>query len=78
MLTSDSPNTATVAAGDFNRVGNGFQKKIITNHCQLKQIVRRPTRGTAILDLILNNAYSFYEKPNVLAPHWPAKLVNSI
>ena len=64
MLTSDSPNIAIVA--DFNPVGNGFQEKIIINHCQLKQIVRRPTRGTAILDLNLNNAYSFYEKPNVL------------
>ena len=58
----------TVAAGDFNPLGNGFREKIITNHCQLKQVVKKPTRGTAILDLILSNAHSFYEEPKVLPP----------
>ena len=64
----DSPDIAIVTAGDFNAPSNGFQEKIITNHCQLKQIVKQPTRGTSVLDLILSNIYSFYEKPRVLAP----------
>ena len=67
-LTSESPNLSIVVAGDFNSVSNGFQEKIITNNCRLKQVVKKPTRGTAILDLIFSNAHTLYEEPEVLAP----------
>jgi hypothetical protein len=67
-LTSESPNPSIVVAGDFNSVSNDFQEKIITNNCRLKQVVKKPTRGTAILDIIFSNDHTLYEEPEVLAP----------
>lgn len=34
----------------------------------MKQVVKKLTRGTAILDLKLSNANSFYDDPKVLPP----------
>jgi hypothetical protein len=34
----------------------------------LKQVVSNPTRGVAILDLIITNLYKFYESPVITAP----------
>lgn len=68
LLTSESQSTAIIAAGDFNPSSNGFQINLISKHCQLKQLVKAPTRGTAVLDLILTNVATWYENPSVLAP----------
>ena len=65
--TSESPNVSIVVAGDFNSVKNGFQEKIITNNRRLKLVVKKPTRGTGILDLIFSNACTLYKEPEVLA-----------
>ena len=67
-LITESPNTSIIASGDFNPINNEFKERVIINHCQLKQMVKKPTRGTAILDLILTNAHPFYVKPKVLGP----------
>ena len=40
---------------------------IISSH-DLKQIVQQPTRGEAILDLIITNLDSFYFPPQVSSP----------
>ncbi|XP_028402121.1 uncharacterized protein LOC114525113 [Dendronephthya gigantea] len=67
-LISESPDTSITVTGDFNPESNGFQERVLKNHCKLKQVVKTPTRGNAILDLILTNAHLFYERPISLAP----------
>ena len=67
-LISESPNTSIIITGDFNPLSDGFQERVLKNHCKLKQVIKTPTRGKAILDLILINAHSFYETPVSLAP----------
>ena len=51
-----------IIAGDFNRL-NVNQ---IIKHFRLKQIVKSPTRGKAILDLVLTNMHEFYKSPQIL------------
>jgi hypothetical protein len=46
-LTSESPNLSIDVAGDFNSVSNGFQEKIITNNCRLKQVVKGTNKGNS-------------------------------
>ena len=53
-----------IIAGDFNRL-NVNQ---IIKHFRLKQIVKSPTRGEAILDLILTNMHESYKSPQILPP----------
>ena len=65
---SESSNTSIIITGGFNALCNGFQERVLKKHCKLKQVIRTPTRGNAILDLILTNAHSFYETPVPLAP----------
>ena len=65
---TENPSTSIITAGDFNPSSNGFQTKIITKHCHLKQVVKHPTRQTANLDLILTNVYCLYNEPRVVAP----------
>ncbi len=52
-------NCAIIIAGDFNRLNTSTIKK----HFRLKQIVKKPTRKNAILDLILTNIHDYYEIP---------------
>jgi hypothetical protein len=56
---SENPNTSIIITGDFNPLSNGFQERVLKNHCKLKQVIRTPIRGKAILDLILTNAHAF-------------------
>lgn len=67
-LTMESPDTAFIIAGDFNPTSDGFKSKFLKNHCNLKQVVKEPTRNTSILDLIFTNASLFYEDPEIIAP----------
>ncbi len=65
-LISESSNTSFIVAGDFNPATNRFQPKYIEKQCH--QIVKEPTRGANILDLIFTNIREFYESPKILAP----------
>ncbi len=58
------PNCAVIIAGDFNRLNVSTIKK----HFRLKQIVKKPTRKNAILDLILTNIHDYYEIPCTFPP----------
>jgi hypothetical protein len=53
-LISESPNTSIIITGDFNPLSNGFQKRVLK---KLNRVIRTPTRGKAILDLILTDAH---------------------
>ena len=67
-LKSESPSTAIIAAGDFNPDSNGLNIRTITRQCHIKQIVKTPTRGNALLNLIFTDIHNFYEDPEVLPP----------
>ena len=54
-LCLESPNSAFIVAGDFNPTSNGFQNRCLKAHCNLKQVVKKATRGNNILDLIFTN-----------------------
>ena len=64
LAESKCPNCALIVAGDFNRLGIKSLKK----HFRLKQIVKKPTRKDAILDLILTNLHDFYDDPRHFPP----------
>ena len=63
-LRNQHPNCGLVLLGDFN----DFDISNILSSHNLKQVVKVPTRGTAILDLIITNQLNMYEPPQVLAP----------
>jgi hypothetical protein len=67
-LKSESPCTAIIAAGDFNPDSNVLNIRTITRQCHIKQIVKIPTRGNAVLDLIITDIHKFYEDPEILPP----------
>jgi hypothetical protein len=56
------PNAGIMLVGDFNRLDYQF----LCNHSNLQQIVKNPTRGNAILDLIFTNLSRFYSVPEIL------------
>jgi hypothetical protein len=61
---STYPNCGIIIAGDFN----GLNISTIKKHFRLKQIVKKPTRKNAILDLILTNMHDYYENPCTFPP----------
>ena len=70
IVSSESPETGFIVAGDFNPCSNGFDVKHLLNYCDtnLKQVVKDPTRNSNILDLIFTNISSHYNPPEVIAP----------
>ena len=64
ILRNQYPNCGLIFLGDFN----DFQTSNLLSRHNLKQLVLTPTRGLAILDLIITNLSDFYETPQVLAP----------
>ena len=68
LLSSENTDTSFIIAGDFNPVSNGFQSRFLINHCNLTLVVKQPTRGLNILDLIFTNISCFFEDPRTLAP----------
>ena len=64
ILRNQYPNCGLIFLGDFN----DFQTSSLLSRHSLKQLVLTPTRGSAILDLIITNLSDFYEAPQVLAP----------
>ena len=59
LAESRFPNCALIVAGDFNRL----DVKSIQRQFRLKQIVKKPTRKNAILDLVLTNMHDYYADP---------------
>ena len=51
----------TYEANDFD------VRRLISSH-SLRQVVKQPTRGSAVLDLIVTNLHNLYSSPSVLAP----------
>ena len=68
ILSTENSDTAVIVAGDFNPTGNDFNPKILTKYCNLKQVIKKPTRNFNILDLIFTNINSYFEHPKILAP----------
>ncbi len=64
QLRNKDPDHGLVFLGDFN----DFDIRNITSNHSLKQIVNQPTRGNAILDLIITNLHNLYSCPSILAP----------
>ena len=64
LIESKYPNSALIITGDFNRLDISSIKR----HFCLKQIVKKPTRKNAILDLVLNNLHSYYGEPCSFPP----------
>ena len=58
------PDCGIVLVGDFNNLDIS---DLLTGH-DLNQIICEPTRGSAILDLVITNLQQFYKKPLILAP----------
>lgn len=57
-------DAGVVILGDFNRADTSE----LTSTCNLRQVVRKATRGTAILDLILTYIHQWYSEPEILSP----------
>ena len=55
VALSTHPNAGIILAGDFNRC----PVSTILRHFTLKQIVKQPTTGNAILDLISDKHVKF-------------------
>ena len=59
IMESEFPNNGTILLGDFNKL----KVSRIQNAFKLKQVVKFPTRGRNILDLILTDLDKFYDSP---------------
>ena len=64
-IESRFPNSGLLIVGDFNRLNT----KRLQNSFDLKQIVKFPTRGDKILDLVLTNLREYYKDPIQRPPH---------
>jgi hypothetical protein len=58
------PNSGLIITGDFNRLNVDSVKC----HFKLKQLVKQPTRESAILDLFLTNLDKFYQDASLASP----------
>ena len=63
-VLSKHPTSGLFLIGDFNKLPD----RQIRCSYKLRQIVNKPTRGAAKLDLIYTNMHSLYEIPILLAP----------
>ena len=64
FLRNKYPDCGVVVLGDFN----DFDISQLLSSHNLKQVVQLPTRGSAILDLIVTNLRNKYMSPRILAP----------
>ena len=56
------PLTEFIITGDFNHMKDSYFK----NTCQLKQIVKKPTHGSSVIDLLYSSSNVFYAVPTHL------------
>ena len=61
---ASNPGAAVILTGDFNQ----FKHRQLCSSFSLKQIVKRPTRGSNVLDKIFTNVSKFYNVPDVVPP----------
>ena len=64
LLRNRYPNCGIILLGDFN----DWKISLLLAIHNLKQVVKAPTRGTSILDLILTNLSSYFSTPQLLPP----------
>ena len=64
QIESRYPNSGLIITGDFNRLNVDSVK----SHFKLKQLVKQPTRESAILDLFLTNLDKFYQDASLASP----------
>ena len=58
------PSRGLIISGDFNCLITGR----LQNHFKLKQLVKFPTRGDAVLDLVLTNKSDHFSSPQSFPP----------
>ena len=61
-ILASYPTAGVIVMGDFNQ----FDSKRLCRNTSLKQIVKKPTRGNATLDLIFTNMKRCYNDPEIL------------
>ena len=61
-VLASNPGAAVILTGDFNQ----FKHRQLCSSFSLKQIVKRPTRGSNVLDKIFTNVSKFYNVPDVV------------
>ena len=64
VIRTAHPDCGVVLLGDYNRL----EICDLLIHQNLKQIVRTPTRGEHVLDLIVTNLPELYNEPSIIAP----------
>jgi hypothetical protein len=64
LVRNTYPECGIVLLGDFNNLDIS---DLLSCH-DLSQVVTTPTRGSAILDLVITNIHSFYDIPTTIAP----------
>ena len=64
LIRNKYPDHGLVFVGDFN----DFETGTLMSTLNVKQVVDKPTRGAAILDLIITNLHHLYQTPQILAP----------
>ena len=69
-LLSTHPNAGIVISGDRNSLD---VPTLLNIDPSLRQLVKMPTRGLKILDIILSNLERFYDEPIIVPPILPDK-----
>ena len=59
------PQAGVIISGDRNSVDIGALLQVDRS---LRQVVKKPTRGYKILDVILTNLYQYYDVPEIVPP----------
>ena len=70
ILSTESPDTGFIAAGDFNPCSKSFDANYLTKYCDvnLKQVIKAPTWNSNDLDLNLSNIGIYYNPPEPTVP----------
>ena len=68
QLLSTHPTAGIVISGDRNSLDI---PTLLNIYPTLGQMVKRPTRGFKVLDIILSNLESFYDEPIIVQPILP-------
>ncbi|XP_078603982.1 uncharacterized protein LOC144877809 [Branchiostoma floridae x Branchiostoma japonicum] len=64
-IHSNQPQAGILLCGDLNGLP---LRRLQAAHPTLRQIVKQPTRGTAILDVVITNIAEHYCKPRIIPP----------
>ena len=64
-VLSSFPNAFIILAGDFKH----FNYRDLRSSINLRQLVKDPTRGQNILDLVLTNPHKYYKATRDFTPN---------